>query len=107
MKEYVDAIEELISNPDVARIDKSSEINYLIARQLFDQGLIDADEDKSYGGPALDNPKVNLAGLEWLESKRGTSSATPTEEDIVDVKPNFMGIGLNLNAAWKKWFKKT
>lgn len=31
------------------------------------------------------------------------------EEDIIDIKPNFYGIGLNLNAIWKRmkgWLKK-
>ena len=106
MKKHIDALQHLISNPDIVRVDKSSELDFLIVQQLYNQGLIDADEDKTYGGPALDNPKVNLAGLEWLESKLAPQTTSPTE-DIVDIKPNFFGLGLNLNAAWKKWFKKT
>jgi hypothetical protein len=37
------------------------------------------------------------------ESDRSNST------DVVDIKPNFYGIGLNLNEAWhrfKKWFSK-
>lgn len=28
------------------------------------------------------------------------------EEDIIDIKPNFFGLGINFNAIWK-WFRKT
>jgi len=38
---------------------------------------------------------------------RQQKSATPqSPEDIIDVKPNFMGIGLNFNALWRKLFNK-
>jgi hypothetical protein len=29
-----------------------------------------------------------------------------TNEDVIDIKPNFMGLGLNINALIKKFFKK-
>lgn len=28
-------------------------------------------------------------------------------EDVIDMKPNFYGVGLNLNALWKRLFKST
>jgi len=29
-----------------------------------------------------------------------------SEEDVVDLKPNFMGIGLNLNVLFRRLFRK-
>ncbi|EGQ7845336.1 hypothetical protein RV040_004883 [Vibrio alginolyticus] len=34
------------------------------------------------------------------------SDKVEPEEDIVDIKPNFMGIGLNLNALVRRLFRK-
>lgn len=30
-----------------------------------------------------------------------------TSEDILEVRPNFAGVGINLNAAWKKLFRRS
>lgn len=34
--------------------------------------------------------------------KRGKEHKDSSTEDIIDIKPNFCGIGLNFNALWKK-----
>ncbi len=104
MKEYIEILQQLKENLGIPRIDKSSVYDFSIVKQLYDQGLVDATEDKTLGGPALENVSINLAGHEWLESKLKSTKDSSTE-DVVDVKPNFFGLGLNLNAAWKKWRK--
>lgn len=44
---------------------------------------------------------------EDLYSKNdGVSRKTLHEEDILEIKPNFFGLGLNLNAWFKKQFKR-
>lgn len=42
-----------------------------------------------------------------LEQERAWHKANGT--DVIDIKPNFFGLGANLNEAWrrlKKWFSK-
>ena len=39
-----------------------------------------------------------MYGRTWLEDREG-------QEDIVDLKPSFMGMAVNLNAAWRKFLK--
>lgn len=52
--------------------------------------------------PEEAKPYVSL-----IPSGQQQKSATPqSPEDIIDVKPNFMGIGLNFNALWRKIFNK-
>ena len=34
--------------------------------------------------------------------KRGEKPKDKSSEDVIDIKPNFFGIGLNLNALWRK-----
>ena len=37
---------------------------------------------------------------------RGDEASKKNHEDIIDIKPNFYGIGLNLNAFWRKFKAK-
>tara|TARA_R110001583_G_scaffold194824_1_gene367225 strand:- start:1366 stop:1941 length:576 start_codon:yes stop_codon:yes gene_type:complete len=40
-----------------------------------------------------------------LDPQKETKTITPdTNEDIIELKPNFFGLGLNLNALKRKWF---
>ncbi|WP_062363249.1 hypothetical protein [Vreelandella aquamarina] len=46
--------------------------------------------------------------MDFNESAARTRDAITDTEDVVDLKPNFFGIGLNLNSAWRRfltWFK--
>ncbi len=58
---------------------------------------------------SLINSHRKVAELEYSSKEQKVSNAE-LKEDIVDVKPNFFGLGLNLNAAYR-WgrnkFKKT
>jgi exoribonuclease II len=105
MQAYIITLKALASNQNISQIDETSEIDVSIVKQLFERGLIDAIDMSDLEGNCYADPRININGAEWLESK--ITSTTSSTEDIVDVKPNFFGIGLNLNAAWKKWFKKT
>ena len=40
------------------------------------------------------------------EAVAKSNQAQKENEDIIDLKPNFMGLGLNLNALWRKFFGK-
>lgn len=53
----------------------------------------------------LANVKCELISrLSKLEDHQNTTSLT--NEDILEFKPNFYGIGFNLNALKRKWFSK-
>lgn len=51
----------------------------------------------------------NVEGFKAKGNETGVNSKEPkSEEKIVELKPNFMGIGINLRALWEKIrFKKT
>lgn len=50
----------------------------------------------------------NVEGLKAIknESHVPTTDKVESEEDIIDLKPNFMGLGINLNALFRKLFRK-
>jgi hypothetical protein len=46
--------------------------------------------------------------MDLNESAARTRDAINDSEDVVDLKPNFFGIGVNLNSVWRRfmaWFK--
>jgi len=45
-------------------------------------------------------------GEEFLSSAGQSHQAKP-HEDILELKPNFMGFGINLNAAWRRLFRRS
>lgn len=51
----------------------------------------------------------NVEGFKAKGNEAGVNSKAPkSEENIVELKPNFMGVGINLRALWEKIrFKKT
>ncbi|MCG7569292.1 hypothetical protein MHM89_05055 [Pseudoalteromonas sp. CNC9-20] len=49
---------------------------------------------------------LTFEGEQFLQTEKGSSQQTKGSEDIIDLKPNFFGIGINLNAIYKKWIKK-
>ncbi len=54
---------------------------------------------------AIEELKLDIANSEESEDKKNEPSA---KTNLVDIKPNFYGIGINLNEAWrrfKNWFK--
>jgi hypothetical protein len=49
---------------------------------------------------------LTIEGMEYLNSLSTEDKAkTKNTEDIIDLKPNFMGLGININALIR-WFKK-
>jgi len=107
MNSHVTTLSKLISEGVVAKIDSSSDYDLSTIEDLLNSEYINATPSRplSEDFPYF-NVKVNLAGKEWLESKQAISdSSLSTGDDIVDLKPNFMGIGLNLNALYR-WFKR-
>ena len=47
---------------------------------------------------------VTFKGEQFMKSRIAASSSTSFEEDIIELKPNIAGIGVNLNAAYR-WLK--
>lgn len=46
----------------------------------------------------------NVDQLKAINNEAGLDNNTPNEE-IVELKPNCMGFGVNLRALWRKFFK--
>lgn len=49
---------------------------------------------------------IDLQDLSNLNEVLATHITTREDEDIIDVKPNFFGIEVNINAFWKKIKRK-
>ena len=49
----------------------------------------------------------NVEGFKAKGNEAGVNPETPKlEEEIVELKPNFMGLGINLRTLWKKIQRK-
>ncbi|MCJ8351378.1 hypothetical protein [Moritella sp.] len=107
MNDYIETLEFLIENPKINTINEStSEIDVRVIKELHDNGLIDAIDCCTKSGLSFLTPQINLNGKEWLSSKKqGVTSSSVVTEDIIDLKPNFMGLGINLNALIR-WFRR-
>ncbi len=45
----------------------------------------------------------NVEGLRAKDNEAGVEQEVrKAEEDVVELKPNFMGLGINLKALWRK-----
>lgn len=109
MKDHADILRILINNGCIERVDGSTDIDVSLVKELYEGGLVQAIDASTLDGPEYLDVKPNLKGREWLanfEAEKGCQPASPVD-DIVDIKPNFMGIGLNINALFRKLFKKT
>jgi hypothetical protein len=47
---------------------------------------------------------ITLEGEQFIKSRIAAGERVTFEEDIIELKPNIAGIGVNLNAAYR-WFK--
>lgn len=45
----------------------------------------------------------NVEGLKAKDNEAGVNPEAPkAEEEVVELKPNFMGFGINIRALWRK-----
>jgi len=108
MEEYLKALKYLESNSQIERVDESTlNLSVHILKELYEINLVDAIDCCSKSGLVFLEPKINMNGRQWLIKQ---ATETPIEkdthrEDIVDLKPNFMGLGINLNALFR-WFHR-
>ena len=49
---------------------------------------------------------LTIEGEHFLSSKSVAENQTRSEEDIIDLKPNFFGLGVNINALWRQLTNK-
>ncbi len=108
MKKHADLLRIIIDKGVIERANDSSDIDVSLVKELYDAGLVEAAEACSFDGLEYLDVKPNLSGRKWLadfEAEQNYKSTTPVE-DVIDVKPNFMGVGLNLNALFRKFFSK-
>jgi|SRR5690554_4939475 len=108
MKEHAALLRNIIDKRVIERVNESSDIDVSLIKELHDSGLIEAIDACSFDGLEYLEVKPNLNGRQWLtdfEAELKPNPITPAE-DVIDVKPNFMGVGLNLNALFRKLFNK-
>ncbi|KXO10077.1 hypothetical protein AKG98_861 [Moritella sp. JT01] len=94
-------LEYLIENPNVESINESSEIDIVTFKEMINHKLVSGMNACSDIGDCFLEPRITFRGREWLESKKVELVSKEPQEDVVELKPNFMGIGLNLNALYR------
>ena len=57
-------------------------------------------------GDCFLEPRITLCGREWLELKKNEATTNKTQENIIEIKSNFMGLSLNLNALFHRFRRK-
>lgn len=50
--------------------------------------------------------RIEARYMDYMRTNNIRAVRDEKTEDIIEVKPNFAGVGVNLNAAWKKFFKQ-
>jgi hypothetical protein len=89
MKVYNKVLTKLLNNPDISHINSDSNIDVNIVKQLYEARLIDALDASEELGLCYQEPRVNIRGQEWIKNYNRTIKP---EEDMIDLKPNFMGL---------------
>ncbi|WP_025562385.1 hypothetical protein [Psychromonas sp. SP041] len=104
MDTHIATLNKLISVGGVDKIDSSSDYDLSIIEDLLNSQYIDATAHRPLSGSfTYFHVKANLNGREWLSNSVNQSSPA---EDIIELKPNFMGLGINLNALLRMFKRK-
>jgi hypothetical protein len=106
MEAHKSVLEYLIANPNDDFVNESTELDIVVFKELINSHLVDGINACADDGDCFLDPRINLRGREWLESQKNSSVENQPEEDIVELKPNFMGLGLNLNALFRRLRRK-
>ena len=70
MEKYIKVLEYLLGHPEIYSIEQSSkEVDVRILQELYQRGLIEAIDTSDPQGISFMNPKINMAGREWLSEK--------------------------------------
>jgi len=92
----------LISNPNISIVSESSgEVDVRILKELYDIGYVEAADACSDDGLCYLGSRITMLGREWLAAQESTEDKGESE-DIVELKPNFFGFGLNLRALFRR-----
>lgn len=102
MDEHASLLRYLISNPNVSKVSESSkDADVRIIKELYDRGHVEAADACSDDGLCYLEPRITMQGREWLAVYENPE-CTDGAEDIVELKPNFLGLGLNLRALFRR-----
>lgn len=102
--------------PDVPSDFKPKILSYARLKELDPEKAIDRCKDNvfvilmpGFVPDNLDNLQLRLEARyeDYMRTSNICVMRDDKTEDIIEVKPNFSGVGLNLNAAWKKFFKRS
>lgn len=81
--------------------ESSGEVDVRILKELYDIGYVEAADACSDDGLCYLGPRITMLGREWLAAQESTEDKGESE-DIVELKPNFFGFGLNLRALFRR-----
>lgn len=102
MDEHSSLLRYLITNPNISIVNESSsEVDVRILKELLDIGYVEAADACSDDGLCYLEPRITMQGREWLAAQ-GNTEDKGDPEDIVELKPNFFGFGLNLRALFRR-----
>ncbi|TXR53971.1 hypothetical protein [Reinekea thalattae] len=106
MEEHIKILELIRDNGFIRHLDDSYGVDLSCAKELYDQNLFDAVVSKHLSGNiGFNDVRINMLGREWLNAKSGKNTIA-LKEDVIELKPNFMGLGVNLNALCRRLFRK-
>lgn len=102
MDEHASLLRYLISNPNVSIVSESSkDADVRVLKELYNRGHVEAADACGDDGLCYLEPRITMQGREWLEVYE-SPKAIDGDEDIVELKPNFFGFGLNLRALLRR-----
>ncbi|MFN1580757.1 hypothetical protein [Vibrio rotiferianus] len=83
---------------EIAEVEETAVIRVL--KSLIDYGLMDADDVTNSSGPLFLNVRITLLGRQYISELSNAQSGS--KSDIIELKPNVSGIGINLKALYRK-----
>jgi hypothetical protein len=89
------AVADYYSNKEVEA--KKKQADAIKAKQLESEKIALLKESNKFAEQTLTTAKLNLAQVSTIHKVN--------RADVVEMKPNFFGFGLNLNEAWRRFRK--
>ncbi|MFC3033323.1 hypothetical protein ACFOEE_12405 [Pseudoalteromonas fenneropenaei] len=102
MEEHIKTLKKLAALNEPIKIDQTTDYNFSVIEDLLNLQYIESVVSRPISTPpTYFNVKITLLGRTWLSDIQSSDSSL----DIVELKPNIMGFGINLNALYR-WLKR-
>jgi hypothetical protein len=102
LDDHVSLLRYLITNPNISSVsESSSDVDVRVLKELHDIGYVEAADACSDDGLCYLEPRITMQGRKWLVAQESPEDKGKPE-DILELKPNFFGFGLNLRALFRR-----